>query len=146
MAQVMTSGSRQPVVKRTQSIEQLKTPDIQTDSGTAQATHKPTKLQLWPARHGETEWSLSDSTPGRTDLPLTPVGEQQAGDMGKLLRGQRLGIVLTITLLRARETCRLKGYGDNAVVDPHLRERDYGEYEGRTTAEIQEQRRFGAEI
>jgi broad specificity phosphatase PhoE len=60
--------------------------------------------------------------------------------MGKLLRGQRLGIVLTITLLRARETCRLKGYGDNAVVDPHLRERDYGEYEGRTTAEIQEQR------
>ena len=121
-------------------IEQLITPAIQTDSGTALSTHERKSLQLWLVRHGETEWSLSGQHTGRTDLPLTPVGEQQARDIGKLLRGQRFGAVLTSPLLRARETCRLAGYGDNAVVDPHLQEWDYGEYEGRATAEIHEQR------
>jgi probable phosphoglycerate mutase len=121
-------------------IEQLITPVIQTDSGAAQATHERKSLQLWLVRHGETEWSLSGQHTGRTDLPLTPVGEQQARDIGRLLRGQRFGVVLTSSLLRARETCRLAGYGDNAVVDPNPQEWDYGDYEGRTTAEIQEQR------
>jgi len=137
----MTSGSRQPVVTRTPIvIEQLITPVIQTDSGTAQATHERKSLQVCLVRHGETEWSLSGQHTRRTDLPLTPVGEQQARDIGKLLRGQRFGVVLTSPLLRARETCRLAGYGDNAVVDPNLQEWDYVAYEGRTTADIQEQR------
>ena len=121
-------------------IEQLITPVIQTDSGTALSTHGRKSLQLWLVRHGETEWSLSGQHTGRTDLPLTPVGEQQARDIGRLLSKQRIGVVLTSPLLRARETCRLAGYGDNAVVDPNLQEWDYGDYEGRTTAEIQEQR------
>jgi broad specificity phosphatase PhoE len=140
MAQVMTSGSRQPVVKRTPIvIEQLITPVIQTDSGTAQSTHERKSLQLSLVRHGETEWFSGQHT-ARTDLPLTPIGEQQARDIGRLFRGQRFGVVLTSPLLRARKTCRLAGYGDNAVVDPNLQEWDYGEYKGRTTAEIQEQR------
>ena len=121
-------------------IEQLITPVIQTDSGTAQATRERKSLQLWLVRHDETEWSLSGQHTGRTDLPLTPIGEQQARDIGRLLRGQRFGVVPTSPLLRARGTCRLAGYGDNAVVDPNLQEWDYGDYEGRTTAEIQEQR------
>jgi broad specificity phosphatase PhoE len=121
-------------------IEQLITPVIQTDSGTALSTHERKSLQLWLVRHGETEWSLSGQHTGRTDLPLTPVGERQAREIGRLLRGKRFGVVLTSPLLRARETCRLAGYGDNGVVDPNLQEWDYGEYEGRATAEIQEQR------
>jgi broad specificity phosphatase PhoE len=121
-------------------IEQLVTPVIQTDSSTAPSTRDRKSLQLWLVRHGETEWSLSGQHTGRTDLPLTPVGEQQAREIGKLLRGQRFGVVLTSPLLRARETCRLAGYGDVAVVDPNLQEWDYGEYEGKTTAEIQEKR------
>lgn len=121
-------------------IEQLITPVIQTDSGKAQSTQERKSLQLWLVRHGETEWSLSGQHTGRTDLPLTPVGKQQARDIGRLLRGQRFGVVLTSSLLRARESCRLAGYGDNAVVDSNLQEWDYGEYEGRTTAGIQQQR------
>jgi probable phosphoglycerate mutase len=43
-------------------------------------------------------------------------------------------------LQRARETCRLAGYGESAIIDANLREWDYGEYEGRTTPEIQIER------
>jgi hypothetical protein len=46
-----------PVVERAPIvIEQLITPVIQTDSGTAQATHERKSLQLWLVRHRETEW------------------------------------------------------------------------------------------
>jgi len=121
-------------------IEQLITPVIQTNSATTHSTHEPKSLQLWLVRHGETEWSLSGQHTGKTDLPLTPFGEQHARDIGRLLSGRRFGVVLTSPLLRARETCRLAGYGDNAYVDLNLQEWDYGEYEGRTTAEIQKQR------
>ena len=119
-----------------------------TDQGSASSsltnscTHTARPLipgQLWVVRHGETEWSHSGQHTGRTDLPLTQIGEEQARAIGKLLRGQTFGVVLTSPLLRARETCRLAGYGDNAAVDSNLREWDYGDYEGKTTAEIQKQ-------
>src|SRR5881227_530809 len=92
--------------------------------------------QLWLIRHGETEWSLSGAHTGRTDLPLTPKGEQRAQAIGRFLNGRPFAMVLTSPLTRARETCRLAGYGDTAVVDENLREWDYGDYEGRSTPDI----------
>jgi len=118
----------------------LSTFPMQKDSAIVDATHTLKPVELWLVRHGETEWSLSGQHTGRTDLPLTSFGEEQAKKIGELLKGRRFGIVLTSPLLRARETCRLAGYSDKAVVDPNLREWDYGEYEGKTSAEIQKQR------
>jgi broad specificity phosphatase PhoE len=105
-----------------------------------ETAHTFTPMQLWLVRHGETAWSLSGQHTGRTDLPLTPTGEQRARELGRLLRNRSFQMVLISPLLRARETCRLAGYGDKATIDPNLQEWDYGEYEGKTTAEIQKQR------
>ena len=94
--------------------------------------------EIWLIRHGETEWSLSGQHTGRTDIPLTAVGERQAAEIGRYLAGRRFVLVLTSPLQRAQETCRLAGYGGAAQVEPDLREWDYGAYEGRTSAQIQE--------
>ena len=56
------------------------------------------------------------------------------------MKGRNFAVVLTSPLLRARETCRLTGFGENVKVAPNLREWDYGEYEGRTTDEIRKVR------
>ncbi len=92
--------------------------------------------ELWLVRHGETEWSRSGAHTGRTDIPLTETGRGQAAAVGRYLNGCRFDLVLVSPLQRARETCRLAGY-ENALVDPNLSEWDYGDYEGRTTAQIQ---------
>jgi broad specificity phosphatase PhoE len=98
------------------------------------------QTQLWLIRHGETEWSLSGAHTGRTDLPLTEKGQQRAQTIGHFLAARSFALVLSSPLTRARETCRLAGYGDAAVIDENLREWDYGDYEGRSTPNIRADR------
>jgi len=88
------------------------------------------------ARHGETAWTITGQHTGRTDLPLTERGEQQARALGERLRGRMFARVLMSPLQRAKRTCELAGFGGAAEVDPDLVEWDYGKYEGRRTAEI----------
>ena len=92
--------------------------------------------RIWLVRHGETEWTKSGQHTGRTDVPLTAAGEQQAKALGRHLAGRRFALVLTSPLGRARETCRLAGFASEAQVSDDLLEWDYGIYEGRTTAAI----------
>ena len=91
-------------------------------------------------RHGETAWSLSGQHTGLTDLPLTERGEQDARRLGERLRGLTLARVLTSPLQRAARTCELAGFGSAAEVDRDLLEWNYGEYEGRTSADIHKER------
>ena len=92
--------------------------------------------QVWLVRHGETEWTRSGRHTGRSDIPLTDLGRQQAEALAVRLAGHHFALVLTSPRSRAAETARLAGFGDTVVVDPDLREWDYGEFEGRTTPEI----------
>ena len=88
------------------------------------------------ARHGETAWSLSGQHTGLTDLPLTERGERNARRLGERLHGINFTKVFTSPLQRAARTCELAGFGAAAEVDRDLLEWNYGEYEGRRTAEI----------
>jgi probable phosphoglycerate mutase len=91
-------------------------------------------------RHGETAWSREGRHTGRTDIPLEPAGRWHAELIGARLRHLPFSMVLTSPLKRARETCELAGFADQAVPDPDLMEWDYGDYEGRRTEDIREER------
>ncbi|MGP8432775.1 histidine phosphatase family protein [Paraburkholderia fungorum] len=97
----------------------------------------PHPLEIWLVRHGDTDWSLSGQHTGRTDVPLTERGREQARTLAALLASRDFERVLTSPMSRARQTSELAGFGDKAHVEQQLREWDYGIYEGRSTAEIQ---------
>ncbi|MCL7457993.1 histidine phosphatase family protein [Micromonospora echinofusca] len=91
--------------------------------------------ELLLIRHGETTWSASRRHTSYTDLELTPDGERQARALGRFLAGRRFAAVLTSPRARALHTARLAGLTVTVTLDD-LAEWNYGEYEGRTTADI----------
>lgn len=87
-------------------------------------------------RHGQTVWSESGQHTGRTDIPLTAVGEQQAAAAGERLReafprGFDEGCVFASPLRRAQQTAHLAGFSHAGTLDD-IAEWDYGRAEGRT--------------
>jgi broad specificity phosphatase PhoE len=97
-------------------------------------------MRLYLARHGETEWTLTRRHTGRSDVPLTPAGEDQARALGLELADAGVERVLSSPLDRAFTSARLAGFGDRVERRDALLEMDYGEYEGLTTRQIREQR------
>ena len=95
---------------------------------------------VYLARHGETAWTISRQHTGLTDLPLTQRGEGMARELAERLKGLTFAKVLTSPLQRATRTCELAGFSSDAEVDKDLVEWDYGQYEGRRTAEIRAER------
>ena len=93
--------------------------------------------RIWLIRHGETEWSRTGRHTGRTDVPLTPVGEADADAVRGELTGLEPSLVLCSPMVRARETARRAGLVPDAILDD-LCEWDYGAWEGRTTTEIRD--------
>jgi probable phosphoglycerate mutase len=89
-------------------------------------------------RHGQTEWSASGKHTSTTDVPLTGTGRAAARGLRERLAGRDFALVLASPRIRARETAALAGF--DPVIDPDLAEIAYGEYEGRTTPEIREER------
>ena len=96
--------------------------------------------RVYVARHGETAWSLPGQHTGLTDLPLTESGERNARRLGERLAGLQVARVITSPLQRAARTCELAGFKQAATIDDDLVEWDYGDYEGKTTPEIRQQR------
>jgi broad specificity phosphatase PhoE len=91
-------------------------------------------------RHGETAWSREGRHTGRTDIPLTERGREEARELHATLSRWEFAQVRVSPLRRARDTCELAGYSANAVVDPDLVEWDYGEYEGMCTDDVRRER------
>ncbi|MDQ6874525.1 MAG: histidine phosphatase family protein [Actinomycetota bacterium] len=99
----------------------------------------PAERRVLLVRHGETEWSRDKRHTGLTDVELTAVGEQQARNLAAVFGGLRPAAVWCSPRRRARRTAELAGL-PNVVVDDDLREWEYGEYEGLTTAQIRQLR------
>ena len=97
-------------------------------------------MELVLARHGETEWSRDGRHTGRSDIPLTDLGRDQAAALRDALARWRFDQVLSSPLSRALDTCRLAGLDGRAELDENLVEWDYGDYEGITTPQIRERR------
>lgn len=88
-------------------------------------------------RHGETDWNADGRLQGHTDRPLNDYGRRQAQQLGEELDGEELEAIYSSDLARARETAEIVGerLGLPTVLDPDLREKDWGTWEGLTAVE-----------
>ncbi len=96
---------------------------------------------IYLIRHGETEWSLTGQHTGRSDIPLTRNGEEEALRLRARLEREHPDILEKAArvspLQRARKTAELLGFAQ-MVVDPEIQEWNYGKYEGLRTPEIRQ--------
>ena len=93
-------------------------------------------VELWLVRHGETEWSLSGAHTSTTDIPLTDHGRKRAEELRDYLKNTHFAKVFVSPAQRAQETCKIAGFGSQAITVDSLREWSYGEAEGKTTKEM----------
>ena len=85
-------------------------------------------------RHGETDWNAEGKLQGHTDRPLNDFGRRQANTLADRLAGEEIAAIYSSDLARAKETAEIVGarVGVPVVVDPDLREKNWGTWEGLT--------------
>ena len=90
-------------------------------------------------RHGETTWNVDSRIQGHLDIPLSATGRQQAERLAGALRDEPITAIYASDLARAWETAQYIGqaHGLPVIREIGLRERDFGDFEGKTFAEIE---------
>ena len=88
-------------------------------------------------RHGETDWNAEGRLQGHTDRPLSEFGRRQAERLAATLAAEKLDAIYASDLARARETAEIVGerLGLPIALEPDLREKDWGTWEGLTAVE-----------
>jgi probable phosphoglycerate mutase len=91
-------------------------------------------------RHGETDWNVERRLQGHLDIELNAEGVRQAAALGEVLRGEALDAIFSSDMRRAQQTAQpiAASRGMEIQIEPALRERCYGVFEGLRHAEIGE--------
>lgn len=97
-------------------------------------------MEVYLCRHGDTEWSRSGQHTGITDLALCKEGIAQAARLRKRLQKSHWDKIYTSPMKRCLETCEMAQLPTQPLLDPRLKEWNYGSYEGKTSKEIEAQR------
>ena len=91
-------------------------------------------------RHGQSQWNLENRFTGWVDVPITPLGREEAHRAAKALAGVAFDCAFTSKLLRARQTLDiiLEDNGQTGIPvseDQAINERHYGDLQGLNKAE-----------
>ena len=99
--------------------------------------HEPTRIIA--IRHGETSWNVDTRIQGQLDIPLSANGRWQAERLAEALRDESIKAIYASDLTRAWETAQYLGHvhGLQVTKESGLRERGFGDFEGKTFAEIE---------
>ncbi len=95
--------------------------------------------RLLAIRHGETTWNVDTRIQGQLDVGLNDTGRWQAGRLAKALTGEPISAIYASDLGRAYDTALSISRATGAALsaDEGLRERHFGEFQGKTFAEIE---------
>jgi len=95
-------------------------------------------ITIYIARHGETTWNVERRIAGRSDPGLTPRGYEQSLNLLEQLKGQPISAIYTSTRQRTIHTARplADSFGLPILMRAELDEMDFGTYEGKTPADL----------
>ncbi len=102
--------------------------------------YKPPLRRIHIVRHGQTEWNVAGVAQGQTDVPLDTIGTDQAQRVGRSFHTHEIARIMSSDLIRARATAEQisSSLGLELELRKDLRERSFGEYEGRPFDEFRE--------
>lgn len=100
-------------------------------------------MKIFITRHGQTEWNALGRLQGRKDIELNEVGREQALITGAKIKNEKIDIIITSPLKRARETAEIinKQFNVKIVENDRLMERCYGDFEGITKIKLKEMKK-----
>lgn len=105
-------------------------------------------MEILVTRHGQTDWNAIEKLQGQTDIELNDVGRRQAEETSKLIKDEKIDLIITSPLKRAKETAEIinKNFNVTIIEDKRLMERNFGKTEGLTKSIIRKMKENNPEI
>lgn len=105
-------------------------------------------MKIFITRHGQTEWNALGKLQGRKDIKLNEIGREQAEMTRKKLMNEKIDLIISSSLKRAKETAEIinKEFNVDILEDKRLVERGYGDFEGITKLELKEMKKKDSRI
>ena len=105
-------------------------------------------MKVYVIRHGQTDWNLLGKIQGQTDIKLNDTGRNQAKETGMQIQNEKIDLIITSPLKRAKETAEIinKNFNVSIIEDDRLLERKYGRNEGSTKEDIQEMEKKNPDV